>query len=65
MDVIFIIVIFFVVMNILGFASMGIDKWKAIKDKWRISEKALLTSAFILGAPGSILGSLYFHHKTS
>ena len=43
---------------------MGIDKWKAIKDRWRISEKALLTSAFALGAPGATLGSLFFHHKT-
>ena len=59
-----ILIILLFIWNIITFLMMGIDKWKAIKDKWRISEKALLTSAFILGAPGSILGSLYFHHKT-
>ena len=43
---------------------MGIDKRKAIKDARRISEKTLLLSAFLMGAAGSILGSMVFHHKT-
>ena len=58
----FVILLF--IWNVITFLMMGIDKWKAIKDRWRISERALLTSAFVLGAFGSILGSLFFHHKT-
>ena len=59
-----ILIIALLIWNSITLLMMGIDKWKAIKDRWRISEKTLLVSAFILGAPGSILGSLYFHHKT-
>ncbi len=50
--------------NIITFIMMGIDKRQAVKDGWRISEKTLLSSAFVMGAVGSILGSIVFHHKT-
>ncbi len=50
--------------NIITFVMMGIDKRQAVKDGWRISEKTLLSSAFVMGAVGSILGSIVFHHKT-
>lgn len=35
------IVIYFVVINIIGFLIMYIDKQKAKKGKWRIPEKVL------------------------
>lgn len=35
------IIIYFVVINIIGFLIMYIDKQKAKKGKWRISEKVL------------------------
>ena len=52
------------VWNIITFAMMGIDKYRAERKKWRISEKALLFSAFLMGAAGSLAGSRVFHHKT-
>jgi uncharacterized membrane protein YsdA (DUF1294 family) len=50
--------------NIITFSLMAIDKYKAVRGKWRISESALLTSAFAMGSFGSLLGSIVFHHKT-
>lgn len=65
MEVIEILVIsYLVVVNIIGFAMMGIDKRKAIKKEWRISEAALFTAALIGGSLGCILGMRQFRHKT-
>ena len=35
------IIIYFVIINIIGFLAMYIDKQKAKKGKWRIPEKML------------------------
>lgn len=43
---------------------MGIDKRKAKKKQYRISEKMLLFIAIFGGSIGSILGMKVFHHKT-
>ncbi len=53
-----------VIWNIITFLLMAIDKWKAVRGKWRISESALLTCAFAMGGIGAVLGSLIFRHKT-
>lgn len=58
------ILAYFVLVNIAGFASMGIDKAKAKKHEWRISEAMLFFFAIIGGALGSFLGMKIFHHKT-
>ena len=50
--------------NIISFASMGIDKLKAAKGRWRISEKALFLLAAAGGSIGSIAGMFTFRHKT-
>ena len=50
--------------NILGFLLMGIDKGKARRGAWRISEKTLLLTAIIGGAFGVWLGMETFRHKT-
>jgi len=42
----------------------GIDKWKSKNNKWRISERALILCAFLMGSAGGILGMKVFHHKT-
>lgn len=55
---------YLVVVNIVGFAMMGIDKRKAIKKEWRISEAALFTTALVGGSLGCILGMKQFRHKT-
>lgn len=58
------IVGYFVIVNIIAFAMMGIDKSRAKKHAWRISEAALFFSALIGGSLGSVLGMQTFRHKT-
>ena len=50
--------------NIVAFLIYGIDKWKAKRSKWRISETALLVLAMIGGSIGAWLGMKTWHHKT-
>ena len=64
MDVLFILIIYLLVMNILGFLLMGIDKYKAKKRAFRIPEATLFIVALIGGSIGTTLGMFTFHHKT-
>ena len=50
--------------NLLLFLLMGIDKRASKRKKWRIPERRLLTLGIIGGGFGGILGMLVFHHKT-
>ena len=43
---------------------MYLDKERAKKKEWRISEKTLLTLGFFGGAIGGVLGMYLFRHKT-
>lgn len=60
----YIVGIYILVINITGFASMGVDKYKAKNRLWRIKEATLFMYAIIGGSVGSILGMYVFHHKT-
>ena len=42
----------------------GIDKLKAKKGKWRISEATLLMMAIVGGSIGAWAGMRIWHHKT-
>ena len=64
MIVIGIIAGYFLVMNLIGFAIMGIDKRRAIKRLWRIPESTFFIVALIGGSLGSIIGMQVFRHKT-
>lgn len=57
-------IIYYIIINIVGFLSMGIDKKKAEKHLWRIPEKTLFLIAIVGGALGSTLGMFSFRHKT-
>lgn len=57
-------VIYLVIVNLIGFGMMGIDKRRAIKGAWRISEASLFITALVGGALGCTLGMHFFHHKT-
>lgn len=52
------------VINMTGFAVMGIDKKRAVRGAWRISEASLFLVAFLGGALGCTLGMRHFRHKT-
>lgn len=58
------ILIYLGVINVIGFLSMGIDKFKAKQNLWRTKEKTLFIIALIGGSIGSILGMYTFRHKT-
>ena len=59
-----IIGIYLLIINVVTFALYGIDKWKAIHNKWRIREAVLLVTAFIGGSLGAFIGMQMFRHKT-
>ena len=50
--------------NIATFFLYGIDKYKAKKGRWRISEATLLMMAVIGGSIGAWAGMRLWHHKT-
>ena len=55
---------YLLIMNIAGYATMGIDKARARKGAWRISEATLFLVAILGGSIGSIFGMQHFRHKT-
>ena len=59
-----IILYYLLAINIASFFLYGIDKYKAKKGKWRISEATLLTMAAIGGSIGALAGMRLWHHKT-
>lgn len=56
--------IILVLVNVFTFALYVLDKRKAIKGKWRISEQALLFFALAFGGIGAICGICLARHKT-
>ena len=53
-----------VVMNVLAFALMGIDKVKAKAGAWRIPEKTLFLLSALGGSIGAMVGMRVWRHKT-
>ena len=56
--------IYIVIINLIGFLVMGIDKAKAKQKAWRIPEKTLFGLALAGGGLGVWLGMNSFRHKT-
>ena len=56
--------IYFLLINLLLFILMGIDKRKAVTKKWRIKEKTLFILCLLGGSIGGIIGMYTFRHKT-
>lgn len=51
-------------MNLAAFTLYGVDKRRAIRGEWRIPERTLLLSTWLLGGVGAWLGMRVFRHKT-
>jgi len=64
MDVITLLTSYLAMVNFIGFALMGIDKYKAKKRAFRIPEATLFIIAIIGGSAGSLMGMYLFRHKT-
>ena len=58
------IILYFIIINLIGVGIMAIDKYKAEKDKWRVSEMTLFIITFLGGGIGTTFGMYKFHHKT-
>ena len=56
--------VYLLIINLAGFAVMGIDKSKAKRGAWRIPEATLFLFAFLGGGIGTTLGMNIFRHKT-
>ncbi len=56
--------IYLLLINLISFCMMGLDKYKAKRNKWRIPEKSLFCSALLGGSLGAIISMRIFHHKT-
>jgi uncharacterized membrane protein YsdA (DUF1294 family) len=59
-----ILLIYLLVINVVGFLLMGIDKLRAKKQVWRVPEKTLFLMALIGGSIGTNVGMYVFRHKT-
>ena len=57
-------VIYLILINILGFLIMGLDKHKAKMAERRIPENTLFMFTILGGGIGTIAGMYVFHHKT-
>lgn len=57
-------IIYLIIVNLIAFIAMYLDKRKARYGKWRIPEQSLLVLALIGGSIGSIIGMYTFRHKT-
>ena len=56
--------LYLLAVNCAAFVLMGLDKRRARRGTWRISERALFLPALLGGALGGTLGMRAFHHKT-
>ena len=59
-----VVLIYFIAINTIAFFMYGVDKWKAKRLQWRISEATLLGVAVVGGSFGAWLGMKVWHHKT-
>lgn len=56
--------IYLLIISVIAFILYGIDKYRAVKKRWRIPEATLVLFAAIGGAAGALLGMFAWHHKT-
>lgn len=59
-----VLILYVIVINVVSFLIMGVDKLKARKHRRRISERTLFVAAIIGGSVGAFAGMYTFHHKT-
>ena len=56
--------LYVLLVNLLLFVLMGIDKRRARMGAWRIPERTLFLTAALGGSIGGIIGMQLFRHKT-
>lgn len=58
------IILYVLIINLIGFLIMGLDKFKAKKGFWRTPEKTIFTITLLGGGIGTVTGMYLFRHKT-
>lgn len=58
------ILLYLLLINAIAFVLMLVDKYKAKKNLWRITEATLMMSAALGGSIGALAGMYTFRHKT-
>lgn len=53
-----------IVISLISFIIVGLDKLKSKKGDWRVREATLIILAFLGGAIGVLIGMVFFNHKT-
>ena len=59
-----ILIVYLMLINLIGFAAMALDKRRAIRHKWRIPARTLFLIALLFGSIGVLTGMYVFRHKT-
>ena len=54
---------YLIIINELAFLAFVLDKWRAVRGKWRIKERTLLLLALAGGAAGGLCGMYLCRHK--
>ncbi len=62
--IIYSVIIYLIIINIVAFAVYGADKKRAEMHRFRISESCLIWLAVLGGSVGALEGMKVFHHKT-
>lgn len=57
-------ILYIILINAIGFATMALDKFKAQKGYWRTPEKTIFVITLLGGGIGTISGMYTFRHKT-
>lgn len=57
-------ILYLILINALAFLLMLVDKFKAKRNLWRISERTLLLTALLGGSIGALAGMYLASHKT-
>lgn len=58
------LILYLVIINLVAWGLMGVDKRRAQRHAWRIPERTLFAVALLGGSLGSVLGMYLWHHKT-
>ena len=58
------LLVYLLIINLTGYAFMGMDKKRALRNAWRIPEARLFLCALLGGSIGTIAGMYRFRHKT-
>ncbi len=59
------IVYYLLFINLLSGSLFALDKWFAIRQRWRIPERILLATTFLGGAPLALVTMILIRHKVS